>query len=239
MIAFAGDLAPYAEGQIARLADEWKSAREIVFVPGNVDFFGADLEETRLRLSRECKDVGISLLDQGSVEIEDLKIIGATLWTDVQLFLHEVFLSPEQAMSLQRATIRAEITDFSGKIRCEGRSFSIAESVKRHRADLSFLVGKLEQARLARQHTVVVTHHAPSPFSIPRRGKGWGAGAAYASNLHQVIYDYQPAVWIHAGTRGGTDHQRGQTRIIANPAWKGRRPAREFKPDLFVDVIQR
>ena len=38
MIAFAGDLAPYAEGQIARLAKQWKDVRHIVFVPGNVEF---------------------------------------------------------------------------------------------------------------------------------------------------------------------------------------------------------
>ena len=85
VIVLAGDLAPYTEGLIEQLAEHWSSTPHILYVLGNHEFYGTEIEETRSRLAKECAQAGIHLLDPGMVQIEGIRFIGATLWTDLLL----------------------------------------------------------------------------------------------------------------------------------------------------------
>ena len=86
VVVLAGDLAPYTKGLVAKLSEFWASAPHILYVLGNHEFYGWEIDDARARLADECEEAGIHLLDPGMVRIESTRFIGATLWTDLELY---------------------------------------------------------------------------------------------------------------------------------------------------------
>ena len=229
VIVLAGDLAPFTEGLVDRVAEHWSSAPHIVYVLGNHEFYGTEIDDTRARLAKECAAVGIHLLDPGIVRIQGTRFIGATLWTDLEL---------EGKADEVGAHMRVSrgISDFCGAIRHRGRGFATGESVHRHRADRSYIEEELKRASRARERAVVVTHHAPSARSIRPWFKGDPLNPAFASNLDRLIERYQPPLWIHGHMHDPVDERLGKTRILANPAGYRHENKRGFNPALCVEV---
>lgn len=100
-----------------------------------------------------------------------------------------------------------------------------------HRATRSFI-----EAELCRTHdgpTVVVTHHAPHPDSLPpSHGElAW----CYASDLSELIIERGPDLWIHGYVHQATDYRVGRTRVVCNP--RGHADERTgFVPDRVVTL---
>ena len=126
VIVLAGDLAPYTEGLVEQLREHWASAPHILYVLGNHEFYGTEIDETRALLTQECAEAGIHLLDPGKVRIDGTRFIGATLWTNL-------LLEGEADEIGAHMRVSREISDFRGAIQHQGRDFSTGESVARHR----------------------------------------------------------------------------------------------------------
>jgi len=82
----------------------------------------------------------------------------------------------------------------------------------------------------------VVTHHAPSPKSIPKRHSGSSIGAAYASDLEPIIEENSATMWIHGHIHDQQDYVVGDTRIIANPRGYPAEPNNEFAENFIVEI---
>ena len=85
VLVCAGDLAPVGSGAVRYAAEAWAEARHVLYVPGNHEFYGADIDHARGQLAEECARHGITLLDPDAIVIDDVHFIGATLWTDLLL----------------------------------------------------------------------------------------------------------------------------------------------------------
>ena len=85
VIVCAGDLAPIGTGAVRYAAECWAAAKHILYVPGNHEYYGTDIDVGRRRLAEQCDALGVTLLDPDAVEIDDVRFIGATLWTDFLL----------------------------------------------------------------------------------------------------------------------------------------------------------
>ena len=85
VVVLAGDLAPAKHRAIRFPAEVWAGAEHILYVPGNHEFHGSDIEEARRLLALDCADCGVTLLDTAAVTIGNVRFIGATLWTDFRL----------------------------------------------------------------------------------------------------------------------------------------------------------
>ena len=70
VIVLAGDLAPYTEGLVEQLREQWSSAPHILYVLGNHEFYGTEIDDTRASLAEECARGGTHLLDPDMVRIE-------------------------------------------------------------------------------------------------------------------------------------------------------------------------
>ena len=173
----------------------------IVYVPGNHEFYNFDFDATRERMKTVADLLGIDLLDPGVVEIGDTVFIGATLWTDFNLFEN-----PEREMSIAQK----QLNDFR---RIKG--FSPARSVTRHEEERAFIERELANNRGRRR--VVVSHHLPSWESVAERYRGDKLSAAFASHLDDVIVRERPVLWIHGHTHDGFDYRIGDTRVVCNP----------------------
>ena len=79
VLVCAGDLAPVGAGAVRYAAEAWAEARHVLYVPGNHEFYGADIDCAREQLAEECARHGITLLDPGAIVIDDVHFIGATL----------------------------------------------------------------------------------------------------------------------------------------------------------------
>ena len=230
VIVCAGDVAPIGTGAVRYAAEEWAEARHILYVPGNHEFYGTDIDRARKQLAAECVRHGITLLDPDATVIDDVHFIGATLWTDFLLdgIAHEP--------GAHRAALG--MSDFDGWIRHErgtGR-FTTYESARRHAEERAFIEDELADAERDGATAVVITHHAPTPRSIAPRFRGSALNPAFASNLERLIARYQPALWIHGHMHNSVDVTLGTTRVLANPAGYNPGENPDYDPALCIDL---
>lgn len=85
LVILAGDLAPVCTHRVGEIAARWAAADNILYVPGNHEYYGSDIDVARHELARQCLQRGVTLLDPGAVTVEHLRFIAATLWTDFLL----------------------------------------------------------------------------------------------------------------------------------------------------------
>jgi Icc-related predicted phosphoesterase len=66
--------------------------------------------------------------------------------------------------------------------------------------------------------SVVITHHAPHPMSLP---DGFDLAHCYASDPSRLIQYRQPDLGIHGHLHGRLDYRIGATRIVCNATRAG------------------
>jgi hypothetical protein len=65
---------------------------------------------------------------------------------------------------------------------------------------------------------IVVTHHAPSPYSIDEKYAGDLLNASFASNLNKFIVEHpQIRLWSHGHMHSPSDYILGETRVVCCP----------------------
>ena len=194
---------------------------EVVLVPGNHEYYGTEMVD-ELALGREAaREYGIRLLDEDEAMVGDVRILGATLWTDYALY--------GDAMA---AMVHANhVMNDHRRIAYRGELFMPQEALEIHLLQRAWL-----EAALARAHarTVVVTHHGPSPSSVHPKYAGDALNPAFASDLDELIRRHAPLLWIHGHTHCSVDRVVGSTRVLANPKGYGPKVAGEMpeNPDF-------
>lgn len=223
----AGDVADDREDALIEIINlRARTRRPIVFVPGNHDAFGSSLdafnEERRLLV---VQDIHVLSCGQ-TVVIDGVRFVGATLWTDWHLTDSEW---ASQAAAARSMPEYAHVQQPSGELIWP---IHTAQAHDVHRAAI--------EAVLRTPHfgpTVVATHHAPSPRSI--KGRPQPEDAAFASNLEDLIWQWQPELWVHGHVHHARDYRIGSTRVVCNP--RGYRTAdwseqTGFVEDFIVEV---
>lgn len=228
VVVLAGDLAPWHPPILQAMAEQWRAASHILYVPGNHEFYRGEINTVRTALATDCRALGIELLDRRALTIDGIRFIGATLWTDFQL--NGIADQPRARAIAQRA-----MSDFVGLIRHDAALFSPVESERCHAADRAFIERELEAAGNAGEVAVVITHHAPTPRSVRPWYRGNPLNPAFASDLEALIARYQPPLWIHGHMHDSIDEQLGATRVLANPGGYTVEENPLFNPALCVD----
>lgn len=234
LVIIAGDVAP---GPVAPI--KWISrnfSAPVIFVPGNHEFYrypftiqdmiGGIREEIKLTDSPQ-----ITLLNNQTHIVDNVRIIGATLWTDYNLYKNPLGDMVVGARSMN---------DF--RHMCYGRTGTFATAqdlLKEHKTSLFYI--KKELSTQFAGATIVVTHHCPSHKSIHPQYGNDPLNASFASNLDKVMTTYHPDFWIHGHTHSSFDYNIGKTRVICNPhGYKQAKHHRventSFRKDLVIDV---
>ncbi len=203
VVVLAGDIHNGTQGL------EWAAARfpgqRILYVPGNHEYYDGELRSGMASLAASARELGIALLDNAETEIEGVRFVGATLWTDFCLDGAE---RRDEVMQLSRPFI----VDFRA-IRDGDGLFTPEASVILHEASRQWL-----SQRLAEQFsgpTVVITHHAPHPLSVHTRFARHPANGGFVSNLEDVMGS--AVLWIHGHTHNSFDYVVKGTRVVCNP----------------------
>ncbi len=224
VIVLAGDIWKHDKG-FYWARETWPD-KEIIYIAGNHEFYGKNRKDVISQLHIAAKKTGVHFLDDAEVVIDDVRFLGATLWTDFELLNDKEGCMVDGQMSLN---------DF--RVIHEGDwVFSPNDSVVLHEKSLAFLKRKL--AELHEGKTVVVTHHLPSKLSVAERYKADTLSACFASNLDEMFGSSE--LWIHGHTHDSFDYVANGTRVICNPRgycrFKGAQENSEFNPDLIVEI---
>jgi Icc-related predicted phosphoesterase len=230
VVVLAGDI---HEGvQSPMWAREAFPDKPIVLVAGNHEFYGRYWNRNLRKIREKSEQLGIHFLENDAVEIDGVRFLGCTLWTDFMLF-------GETMRSTSMATAREKMNDYQ-RIKLDRKPGENADwrevrSVKlipeltrrRHRESAEWLDRHLDAGDPAK--TVVVTHHAPSDKSIPVQFEGHVLSPVYASNLHQLLG--RSALWIHGHIHERCDYMAGDTRVVTNPRGYPLRPGSRAKQE--------
>lgn len=230
VIALAGDIAPYRP-DVLKSVGETYAGRRALYVPGNHEYYGGDIDAVGEAMARDCANLGLELLNRRALTIDGVRFIGATLWTDFALYGGAGVVGAQQ-------TAQRGMPDFR-VIRHAGVAFSPQESVRRHDADRDFIEQELRSAADEGLTPVVITHHAPTPRSIRPWYQDNALNPAFASPLDALIAKHAPPLWIHGHMHDSIDEQLGETRVVANPGGYTASENPRFDPALCVDVGSR
>ena len=208
---------------------EWAARRfpkaPVIYVPGNHEFYGHDIRLTDQL--KEAASVSIHILNNDTLELEGIRFLGCTLWTDFNLHGEgEAWFARQRAKQL--------IEDFAS-IKNGRRRFTPEDSVDIHKASKTWLVSELEKE--FNGPTVVVTHHLPASSSVAKQYANDPLNPAFASRLEDVIEKYRPELWVHGHTHVPCDYELFDTRIVCNPGgYPGENSCSNFRGDLVVSV---
>ena len=226
IIILAGDIGKGDKG--VYWAREIFPDKQILYVPGNHEFYGTQRLETLAQLHIAGEQCGVQMLDDTEIVLEGVRFLGSTLWTDFMLF-------GEAKQSTAMSDGQLSLNDFRVIREKAMQPFTPARSIELHKKSLAWLKAKLDEPFEGK--TVVVTHHLPSKMSVVDRFKDDLLSACFASELDYLFG--QMDLWIHGHTHDNLDYEVNGTRVICNP--RGYVTCRgqenfDFKPGLVIEI---
>lgn len=186
---------------------------EVILVAGNHEHYGHCYEES-MAGGRACRGSfpGVHFLENEQVVIGGVRFLGATLWTDFNLY-QDQFMGAMHSLRWMNdyRVITSSAPDGSR------REFVPYMPAEMHEASVRWLRQALQEP--FEGPTVVVTHHAPHPLSIAPQYEGSDHNPSYVSDLSPLIEEYQPEFWIHGHTHTSFDYlvPGTRTRVVCNP----------------------
>ena len=193
VIVLAGDIGNW-KNSLKLINTLFPQDRDIVYVAGNHEFYGSSFDEGYSFLENESKKyTNIHFLENDVFEKEDIVFLGATLWTDFNLFnnYHSIMNK-----------IKSRIRDFSVIKTLDGDRITTETIRQRFYSSLKFFKETIKKHK--GKKIVVITHHLPSrkalsPYSFKRTTLGYDpTPSAFASNLDNFIEAHPGiTVWIH------------------------------------------
>ncbi len=211
---FAGDVDGSVERSVRRLdAAPGLAGRPIVFVPGNHEFYRGNLAGRLAEGKAACAGTRIHLLDRGTVVLDGVRFVGATLWTDYAFF-GEVAADMAACGRILNDHRFIEVGPPDAR-----RRFMPEDAAALHAGDRAFIEATLAVPFAGA--TVVVTHHAPHRGSVADRFARDPITAGFVSDLSAVMEGGRPALWIHGHVHDKFDYGVGATRVLANPKGYG------------------
>jgi predicted phosphodiesterase len=213
VIVLAGDIGKGALGIQWAEALLDKTGAIVLFVNGNHEYYGQDLDSFITDMREYCDKVAANrgerrlyFMENNELVIQGVRFLGATMWMDFMLFGRE-----KRRWCLEEARF---LNDFRLIRKDHGlRRFSTHDAIELHRQSLKWLTARLDTSFDG--PTVVVTHHLPSFESVANRYSDDLFTACFASRLDHLFGKMD--IWIHGHTHDTFDYVKNGTRVICNP----------------------
>lgn len=210
----AGDISNDLAKSVKWLAANFAVTMPVLFVPGNHEFYDYPLPaRSRLRERFGAFEPKVFVMDREIVELGGTRFVGATFWSDLDLY---AFGNPDYLEQTKDA-VRQASADCRwiqlDEVR-RPRVLTPDDMISLHRRDRDWLASVL--ATPYPGPTVVVTHHAPHNNSVAPQYAGILDTASYASDQTRLIEETGPDAWIHGHTHLSCSYGVGRTRIYSN-----------------------
>lgn len=192
----------------------------VVLIWGNHEPYGSiwsellEDEQRQLAVLR-AEGLDIRVLHGAATEIASVRIIGATLWTDLQLY---------PALSyLARIMVSTHMQDYRAIRTAPETRFTIDDMLERHRRDKQAIVDALREPHDG--PTVVMSHHLPvrkliAPWRTTGGDQKRALNNGFACDLWDDIKCHDIHTWIcghsHEAQRWIGDGEKGKIRFLMN-----------------------
>ena len=176
----------------------------IIYIMGNHEFYGEKHPRLikKIKAEAEAEGTNVNVLENESIEIDGYHFFGSTLWTDMNFFGNPMLggLEAQQMNDYKRIRVSRSYK------RLTPRDTSTLHT---HALDAMSKFFEMVDSR----RTTIITHHAPSELSLPKKRREELISAAYASHLDEFIRKHEPHLWIHGHIQSVTfpefdDHGR-------------------------------
>lgn len=221
-LILAGDIFNWQKGKLPEyymwLEDRSYQFANVIHIAGNHEFYGGNIEKVLTYWRKHSQSLdNVFFLENKTVELENLKFAGTTLWTN---FGND---------PLSEWSARLGMNDFRQiKVGSKYRRFNTEDWKAMHYKARDFL--------RASEADVVISHHSPSHQSVAP----WFLEAdnnSYASHLEMLMVELNPKIWVHGHMHNSSDYNIENTRVIANPrGYAGHELNPGFQPDLVIEV---
>lgn len=236
VVVLAGDIDDGLGG--FRWAREAFPDKPIVMVAGNHEFYGQHWTHHLDNMREASNKYDIEYLEADAVDLGGIRFLGCSLWTDFELFGAD---KKSDALRLAKSSMQdyhyIKITRTAEFYWVHSKRLIPALAERRHRGSVEWLQTKLEGAGDPSK-TVIVTHHAPHPSSIPQHFSKDLLSSAYASDLTPLMG--KASTWIHGHIHTSSDCVVNGTRIVCNPrgyiSKNGSFENAGFKPNLVIEI---
>lgn len=173
---------------------------QIIYVPGNHEYYGTGFDEFNAKMENKCMEFdNVHFLNPGTVTIDGVKFIGATLWTN---FADNPF---------SQSAAKRGINDFRMI-----RDFDVNRCAKTYYEHIDYIKDQYEQR--GDNKVVVVSHFLPARECIAPRYRGVDLINDYfANDLGDYISTMSDTTWLFGHTHDATNITLGDTRVVANP----------------------
>lgn len=202
---------------------EWFN--HVVWVPGNHEFEDKDIHQGRKALAAFDVPDNCHMLDDGFVDIDGIRFIGSTLWSDCG--------DPFSQEQIQQFVFPA------WAIKNDGRGFSPSDSTRLHQQMLGYIQYQLAESRRNDLTSVVITHHAPSIHSVHARFLASKVNGAFYTDLTDFIEVHQPGFWFHGHMHNSCRYEISGCQVLCNPSGGSHYENHQFNPELVVEIPKR
>lgn len=214
--------------------------KPIVYVSGNHEFYEHSWGGLLAQMHETAGALDIDFLENQVVEFGGFRFLGCSLWTDFMLDGEQRqpgAMQVAQSWLNDYKWIEVEQQDIPSDMGWMKPSTLDAElTVRRHKESLAWLEQELSKGKP--ETTVVVTHHAPHPNSVPAKFLGDPLSPAFVSDLERMMG--KSCLWVHGHVHASMDYQVRGTRVVCNPRgyWRsiGGPENKEFRPDWLVEI---
>jgi predicted phosphodiesterase len=215
VLVLAGDINDSAGDQdhlrkrFRLFCEKW---RKVIVVLGNHEYYSYAPDRVHEVMARMVEQFPqIVWLNNNSVEVEGVHFYGGTLWFpfDSRGKPYESWLSDFSLIKGFRQWVYGEHDKF------------------------------IDGLRKVPEGAVVVSHHLPSWDSVHEKYR-WGEAAHlnrfFVGDVHAILMNRKPKLWIHGHTHEAMDYKIGPTRVVCNPFGYPREPKNQFREQFVVDT---
>lgn len=206
--------------------------RPVIYVMGNHEFYGQRVMlEVWKAARKKVKGTHIHLLENEAVEIEGVRFLGCTLWTDFALFR-----GGHRKQAMKDAL---SLSDYWNILTAHGASYSRHEAkllrpqdtLNLHKESRTWLDQELDRKHDGK--TVVVTHTAPHRGSLAPKWANDSISPCFVSNLPGLVE--RADLWIHGHTHDSFNYQVERCRVVCNP--RGYANSADLNPGFDVGFV--
>ena len=201
--------------------------RHVLYILGNHEFYGQEWYKT-LEFWQNVQMDKFEFLQDSFTIIDDIRIFGATLWTDVT----DPFMKWNGRVMMNDYN-RTKVNEHN--LGLVYRKLNVQDTNNAHADTIRKLKDWLRCPWNGK--TMVITHHLPHDLCIHNRFKNSNLNCFFVTNLDDLIADHEIQVWCHGHTHDNVDVEIHGTRILCNPmGYHGYEMNPNFNEDLRIEI---
>lgn len=204
----------------------------VIYILGNHEFYHNEWYDIILYWIGKTRFVeNFTFLEDQTVFIDGVRIIGTTLWTDVTHPKHDFNFLTWYGM---KCMTDYHVTKIKIHESVMTRKLTPHDTRKAHKIAVKFIRGQLDHA--FHGDTIVMTHHMPVMQCVMPQWEGNTLNAFFVNDLENIVKEYDIKTWVYGHTHDTADFMLHDTRFLCNPKGYNMENKPHFNENLTFEV---